>query len=299
MTALARTRLQLSVDDFRSYQEQGYLVVRDVVSSHEVQELLGHIEDLAAGRVAIPDAAMYGDDSVTPEHRLDRLLRVHMLHRELEIHERFLLHPRVLDVVQALAGPDVLALQSMLFLKRPGSPGQGFHQDSFHIQTVPDTLVGAWVALDPAGEENGCLWITAGSNHEPVYPDGSERARPGGHRHLAGIPWITGADDPDTDRNELARVAARYAGRETPVVLQPGDVAFFSGRTLHRSHTNRSRTRLRRSFVAHYCNARSFVPWDHEDVPTGEGANDRHILARGATHLPFAPPRFGTPVELD
>ena len=49
-----------------------------------------------------------------------------MLHRELEIHERFLLHPRILDVLEALIGPDVLALQSMLFLK-PGGAGQGFH----------------------------------------------------------------------------------------------------------------------------------------------------------------------------
>jgi ectoine hydroxylase-related dioxygenase (phytanoyl-CoA dioxygenase family) len=95
-------------------------------------------------------------------------------------------------------------------------------------------------------------------------------------------------------------VAHRYAGREVPVVLEPGDVAFFTGRTLHRSHANRSATRLRRSFVGHYCNARSFVPWDDDDaLPPGESANDRHILARGATHLPYARPRFGTPVELD
>jgi phytanoyl-CoA hydroxylase len=56
-----------------------------------------------------------------------------------------------------------------------------------------------------------------------------------------------------------------------------------------------SATRSRRSFVAHYCNARSFVPWDDEPLHEGEIANDRHILARGETQLPFAQPRFGTP----
>jgi hypothetical protein len=81
-------------------QEQGFLVVRDLVAAGEVDELLGHIAGL-------------GDGSRP---------RVHMLHRELPIHERFLLHPRILDVVQALVGPDVLALQSMLFLKQPGAP---------------------------------------------------------------------------------------------------------------------------------------------------------------------------------
>jgi phytanoyl-CoA hydroxylase len=275
-TPAARERLIVSVADFVQYHENGYLIVRDAVPRQDVDELLGHIDELADGG----------------------LPRIHMLHRELAIHERFLLHPHVLDVVQALVGPDVLALQSMLFIKPPGSPGQGFHQDSFHIQTVPDTLIGAWLALEPVDDENGCLWITAGSNHEPVYPDGSESGRPGGHRLLEDIAWVTGADDPDERRNDLAAVAQRYAGREVPVELAPGDVAFFAGRVLHRSRTNRSDDRTRRSFVAHYCNARSFVPWDDPDVPDGQAANDRHILARGATHLPFAPPKFGTAVEL-
>jgi phytanoyl-CoA hydroxylase len=276
MSTTTRQRCDVSVADFLRYQENGFLIVRDVVAREEVDELLGHIDELA-------------DPS---------LLRIHMLHRKLPIYERYLLHPRILDVVQALIGPDVLALQTMLFLKPPGSEGQGFHQDSFHIQTSPDTVIGAWLALEPVDDENGGLWIAAGSNHEPIYPDASEQHRPGGHRLLSDIEWVTGADDPDESRNELAKVARRYAGREVEVALQPGDVAFFAGRVLHRSHANRSTDRTRRSFVAHYCNARSFVSWDDPDVPAGTAANDRHILARGATHMPYAAPRFGTPVRL-
>lgn len=44
-----------------------------------------------------------------------------------------------------------------------------------------------------------------------------------------------------------------------------------------------------------YCNARSHVPWDDEPLADGEMGNERHILARGSTHLPYAQPRFGTP----
>jgi hypothetical protein len=71
----------------------------------------------------------------------------------------------------ALIGPDVLALQSMLFFKQPGQEGQGYHQDSYYIPTFPDTLCGAWLALTPATLENGCLWYAVGSQHEPIYPD--------------------------------------------------------------------------------------------------------------------------------
>jgi ectoine hydroxylase-related dioxygenase (phytanoyl-CoA dioxygenase family) len=216
-----------------------------------------------------------------------------MLHRKLPIHERYLLHPRILDVVQALIGPDVLALQTMLFLKPPGSPGQGYHQDSYHIITQPDTLIGAWMALDRADEENGCLWITPGSQHEPIYPDVDEDAGHGGDRELADMHAVAGADDPDERRNGLAAVAAKYAGREVAAVLDPGDAVFFGGHVLHRSHSNRSQTRSRRAFVAHYCNARSYVPWDDEPLAPGEIGNRRHILARGETHLPYAARRFG------
>ena len=115
-----------------------------------LQELLDHADELVA--------------------REPELLRVHMLHRRLAIHERFLLHPRVLDVLAALIGPDVLALQTMLFFKSPPAwPGlpPGFVPHPH----PPDTLFGAWLAIDRADEQNGCLWMTVGSQHEPVYPD--------------------------------------------------------------------------------------------------------------------------------
>ena len=89
-------------------------------------------------------------------------------------------------------------------------------------------------------------------------------------------------------------LAERYPGREVAAVLDPGDVVFSGGHVLHRSHANRSATRSRRAFVAHYCNARSYVPWDDGPLAAGEMANGRHILARGETHLPYARPRFGT-----
>jgi phytanoyl-CoA hydroxylase len=259
----------VSVDEYVRFRTDGFLIVRGLVSPAEVQELLDHVE-----------------------HQFAHLLRIHMLHRRLEIHERFMLHARVLDVVQGLIGPDVLALQTMLFVKGPGSSGQGYHQDSFHIITQPDTLIGAWIALDRADEENGCLRVTVGSQNEPVYPDVDEDAGHGGDHLLADIPAIAGADDPDERRNGLTAVAAKYEGREVAAVVEPGDVVFFGGHVLHRSHANHSATRLRRSFVAHYCNARSYVPWDDEPLAEGEMGNARHILARGETHLPHARPRF-------
>ena len=187
----------------------------------------------------------------------------------------------------------MLALQTMLFVKGPGSPGQGYHQDSYYIVSEPDTLIGAWVALDPADEENGCVRIAAGSQHEPVYPDADPSARARWRPPAVATSSRWRAPTTRTRRATGSRRSPRATpAREVPAVLGPGDAVFFGGHVLHRSHANRSATRSRRAFVAHYCNARSAVPWDDEPLAPGTLANDRHLLARGATHLAYARPRF-------
>lgn len=283
---------RVSVQEYVAFREQGFLVVRGLVPPDDVADMLAHTEDLLAGRVEMPGVSAL-NDMIAPDARIEQWSRVHMLHRALPIHERFLLHPRVLDVLAALIGPDVLALQSMLFFKQPGQDGQGYHQDSYYIPSFPDTLCGAWLAIDRADQENGCMWMTVGSQHEPVHPDAAPRA---GHTtNLADIGPITGASKTDEALNGLTPIARKYAGREIKAEVDPGDVIFFGGHILHRSHRNRSATRMRRSFVGHYCNARSLVPWNHGQPFEGDSANYQHILARGTTHLPYAQPKFGTP----
>ena len=283
-----RSRYRVSVEEYVRFLVDGFLIVRGLVGPAEVRELLDHTEDLMYGRVEVP-----GLEPPPPGASVDeierRYLRIHMLHQHLELHERYLLHPRMLDVLEALIGPDVMAMQTMLFFKPPGGAGQGYHQDSYYIPTYPDTLCGAWLALERADEENGCVWFTGGTQHEPIYPSADRLTQ--NHANLA-LTTVEHVSDTDTAVNTLSRIAARYPGREVPAIAEPGDVVFFAGHILHRSHTNRSPDRSRRAFVSHYANARSFTMWGG---PDRQQTNDRQILARGWTHLPFGRPRFGTP----
>jgi phytanoyl-CoA hydroxylase len=280
---------RVSVDEYVTFRSQGFLIVRGLVDQQDVHELLDHTGDIMYGRVRAPGLEPPPPDASREEIE-KRYLRIHMLHRVLPIHEKYMLHPRVLDVVQALVGPDVLAMQTMLFLKPPGGAGQGYHQDSFYIPTIPDTLIGAWIALDDADEENGCLWVRDGSQHEPIYPDTAHAGINHGDT-LRNLPIVTGQSHTDTKENGLTPIANRY--QEVPAVVQSGDVVFFGGHVIHRSHRNRSQTRFRRSFVSHYSNARSYTEWNYGDA--GGPGNHFHILARGSTHLPYAMPKYGTP----
>lgn len=312
-------RYRASAAEYARFKRDGFLVVRNLVPANQIAELKQHTEDLMQGKLPEQNSRMQDRDPakdsgvtmqgleappahLTPAQKAQYFLRIHMLHRKLELHERYLLHPRVLDVVEALIGPDVLAMQTMLFLKPPGKPGQGWHQDAYYIPTFPDSLLGAWIAIDEADEWNGAMWFATGSQHEPIYPPADGYGY--GQRDLKDLPSIKGVSNPVDTENELAPVADRYP--QLLVAAQPGDVVFFGGHVLHRSKANLTTDRFRRAFVSHYCNARSFTQWGADtgfddthkaeaQDPATKMTNGSHILARGDSHLPFAKPRFGTP----
>ena len=315
------SRYGVSVEEYIRFRRDGFLVVRDLVSQEEIAELRQHTEDLMMGKLPeqqanfMPERDTDTDGPITcqgleapppelsPEEKAQYFLRIHMLHRKMELHERYMLHPRVLDVLECIIGPDVLAMQTMLFLKPPGKPGQGWHQDSAYIPTHPDTLCGAWIAIDACDEQNGAMWFAKRSQNEPVYPPNGYGGF--GTHELADISYVKGTSNVIDSENDLSPIADRYD--QVLVAANPGDVVFFGGHVLHRSKQNWSTDRFRRSFVSHYCNARTFTQWGAEELrwddihvspvqdPVTGMTNGSHILARGDTHLPFARPRFGTP----
>lgn len=300
----------VSIDDYRRFRRDGFVTIPNLVPPEDIAELREHTEDLMAGRLPqqspdTPEADRLPQPAahLSPLEKAQFVARIHMLHRKLPLHERYLLHPRVLDVLETLIGPDVLALQTMLFLKPPGSDGQGWHQDTFYIPTHPDTLCGAWIAIDEVDEFNGAMWMALGSHIEPVYPPKVPGIGSYGDRHLPNLPSVAGVSDIHDERNDLSPIANHHT--QVLVPAKPGDVVFFGGHILHRSKRNVTTDRFRRAFVGHYCNARSFTQWgagwEPNDAthskfdPVTLQSNGSHILARGDAHLPHAKPRFGTP----
>lgn len=67
-------------------------------------------------------------------------------------------HPRVLDAVEDVIGPDILVFWSTFFIKEPGTPAfTAWHQDATYFGLEPYEHVTAWVALTDASRLAGCM----------------------------------------------------------------------------------------------------------------------------------------------
>src|SRR5579885_1670794 len=145
-----------------AYRRDGYVAVEGLLTVTEVEALRAEALAIIRGeRGSIAGRqALTGE---TDEALLAQVLAIHMPHKISPLMRATMRHPAVVRVLKALIGPNIKAMQTMLFVKRTGKPGQAWHQDEFYIPTRDRSLCGAWIALDDATVENGCMWMHPGS----------------------------------------------------------------------------------------------------------------------------------------
>ena len=142
-------------------------------------------------------------------------------------------HPRVLDTVTALIGPDVLLWNATYIVKEPGTPAHvSWHQDLAYWGLDGEDEVSVWLALSPADETNGCMRMVPGSH----------RAGRAHHRVTADAQNVLYQGQTVDGVDEAAAVACS---------LMPGEASFHHGWTLHASGPNRGAAR-RIGFNAQY-----------------------------------------------
>jgi len=225
------------------YRENGFLVVEGCIPPEGIAELREETTQVCRGNRGAYNGITEAKPGETDDEILRRYLCIHFPHKISETMKRYVAHPSYADVLTRIIGPNVKAMQSMLFIKASGKPGQAWHQDEFHIPTRDASLAGGWLAMDDATVENGCLWVLPGSHRRRViYPQMSH----------------------DDRRFDCAGVAYKFPYRDedsVPVEVKAGSIVFFHGYLLHRSLPNYAKSGYRRVLVNHYMSAESVLPW--------------------------------------
>lgn len=261
----------LTEEQKRSYDEVGAIVVPDVLTPEEVAELRrvtdGFVERARA--VTTHDAIYDLEDTHTP--RMPRVRRIKAPHLHHEAYGRLVRHPRIVEVLQDLWGPDIRFDTAKLNMKSAGfGAAVEWHQDWAFYPHTNDDLAAVGVMMDDMALENGPLMIIPGTHKGPVYDHHAEGA-------------FCGAMDP-------AKKEVDYAAA-VPLTGRAGSITVHHVRAVHGSAPNLS-NRDRRLMLFQF---RAADAWPLLGFPDGLAAYDELMVA-GTPGL--APRLTDVPVRL-
>jgi len=221
--------------DVAFYRENGYWLGPKILSDDEVEGLRAHHAKVIAGEYETGRAPWKRDPQ--PGEPLERMVKIDNSYWADAVIARLVLHPLIGAMAVRLSGATAIRLWHDQLLYKPPQSGAaghvGWHQDYHYWQcTDPPELLTAWVALDDANEENGCMQVMPGSHRWGLVQEG---------------------DFFEHDLQALQRRIEAATGkpfRTVHCLLPAGAVSFHHCLTIHGSGPNRS-ARPRRSIVVH------------------------------------------------
>ena len=143
-------------------------------------------------------------------------------------------HPKIVDAIEDLYGPDLLCWSTNFFIKEASNPAfVSWHQDSTYWGLNKPDVVTAWVALTPSNAGNGAMGFIPKTHTADQMP----------HRDtFAKNNLLTRGQEVAVDVDP---------GRAVTIELEPGEISLHHVRLVHGSPANPSNDR-RIGFAVRY-----------------------------------------------
>ena len=220
-------------DKLRAFDEQGYLVVEDLIGPQWVDEIRSGLADLHERMADHLPSGVH----VSWEHEVDPAIQrkiKQLMHAEFvsPALDRLVRSDAALDVVEAVIGPDISLYHCKLLMKaaRDGTITP-WHQDYSYWVTDDNRplMLNCMLQIDDATIENGCLQMVPASHKKGLRPHEREGKVFG--RFLPGY----------------------FQPREdaVPLPLRAGSAVFFGPLVIHGSDANRSEQDRRAVTIAY------------------------------------------------
>jgi phytanoyl-CoA hydroxylase len=241
------------------YDEQGYVVVRNVLDSELVAEAGNHVEWLM---------------NRNPGRRPELLVQDLVANDPFWV--RLISDDRLLDIAQEFIGPNI-ALFASHYLSKPPRDGMPvlWHQDGSYWPLEPMEVVTLWLAVDDSTPENGCMRVIPGTQHLELQKLKERK---------------------DVKNVLSSEMDPRFVdeSKAVDVILNAGDVSVHHPNIIHGSNANNSPKR-RAGLTIRYIPTSTRItktPWPCDFLLRGKpvpGINDYKPRPKyiPGTHMPF------------
>ncbi len=215
-----------------AYDEQGFVIVENLMSDAECDRFVDHMVALLEGSKEL--------DGFAPRTIGERG-RTHNQHTYDFLALEYLLLPQLQAPLRdCLGGDEAEGIQTMYFWE--GSE-QRRHQDQYYLPTC----ISAWLAFMDVDENNGTIFVQPGSHK---------------NRLLTQADFQEGGEFEGWEYNDAVdEQAKRNALLEVPVQVSKGSVVFFDGVLVHRGGPILQEGSDRHVLANHY------IPYGFDDWP--------------------------------
>jgi ectoine hydroxylase-related dioxygenase (phytanoyl-CoA dioxygenase family) len=254
-----------------SYEQEGYVTVRNLFLRKEILALRTYAEALVSPREDAT-APYYIQTTFNAEGAV-KLIKASGLAEHDPRFRDLATHPELVDIVETLLGAGTKRFRDVMVVK-PGRTGGAlsYHQDSAYWDVEPKALVSAWISLGDVSADGSCLSVVPSTHTREVehglYIRGRHQVPQPITRTLRRLVSLAGTgDNPIGTGGNLAAwkakrwllaEATKYASvlfdfqdfrvppsalqneREVFLPVHAGDVVFFHSLLWHASGPNRT-----------------------------------------------------------
>ena len=159
MTTTAAPATRLTEQQREQFEREGFLCPIRVLEDREAKRYLScYMDYVARNRERLA--------TMKPNQMYQVFSETHFV---LPWVYEIVTHPRILNIMESLLGPNLLTWNTNWFSKMPGEKTfVGMHQDGTYWNLRPPTVVTAWVALTPSVATNGCMRVIRGTQTDPM-----------------------------------------------------------------------------------------------------------------------------------
>ena len=150
----------LSADAIARFHDHGFYYPVPILTSEETRYFRGRFAEFEQRE----------GGTLTPAGRNKSHLFLKWLHE-------LVTHPKLLDAVEDLIGPNILLYHAQWFVKEPNTPHfVSFHQDTAYWALTEAQGLSTWIALEPAPIEAGCMKVIP-DTHRAALAHGEVRTQ--------------------------------------------------------------------------------------------------------------------------